>query len=250
MNMTATYNYYLVGLSALIAIVAAYTTLELAGWLTQARGSARQFWVVISAIAMGTGIWSMHFIAMLAFSLPMPVSYSFPIVLISLIVAALGAGQALFIISNPTVNISTVLTGSTCMGIAIAAMHYIGMAAMQMTADLQYDPTLFVLSVAIAIVVSLAAITLSIKFRDRSEANGIWRKIITAILMGGAVLSMHYTGMAAATFKPNYSKIVELSGADNYSMGFLIGVFTLITLGITLLVGFANSSPRRLPEKY
>jgi len=250
MNMTETYNFYLVGFSALIAILASYTTLEIAGWVTQSRGSGRQLWLVMGASVMGIGIWSMHFIAMLAFSLPVAVNYDFLLVVVSLFVAALGAGQALLIISSPTVNVSTLLTGSVCMGIAIAAMHYIGMAAMQMNADIHYNPKLFALSVAIAIVVSLAAILLSFKFRDRTEVNAFWGKIASAIVMGGAVLSMHYTGMAAAMFHPNYSKVVQVSGTDNYSLGFLIGVFTLISLGVTLLVGFGNSAPRRLPKQY
>lgn len=250
MNMTATYNFYLVGVSAVIAILASYTTLEIAGWVTQARGSGRQLWLVMGASVMGIGIWSMHFIAMLAFSMPSAISYNFLLVLVSLVAAALGSGQALFIISRPTVNLSTLLTGSICMGIAIAAMHYIGMAAMQMSADIHYNPQLFALSVAIAVLVSLAAIKLSLKFRDRTEVGGFWGKIVSAIVMGGAVLSMHYTGMAAATFTPNYRKVVELSGTDNYSLGFLIGVFTIISLGVTLLVGFGSSSPKRLPEKY
>src|SRR5919202_290063 len=123
--MTASYNFYLVGLSASIAILASYTTLELAGWVTGSQGSSRQIWLVMGAIVMGIGIWAMHFIAMLAFSLPLVISYNFLLVLVSLLVAILGSGQALFIISRPTVNIPTLLTGSACMGIAIAAMHYI-----------------------------------------------------------------------------------------------------------------------------
>ncbi len=116
--MTATYNFYLVGLSAVIAILASYTTLELAGWVTRARGSSRQTWLLTGAVVMGIGIWSMHFIAMLAFSLPMPVSYNFLLVLVSLIAAALGAGQALFIISRPTLNSLISLAVTLLVGLA------------------------------------------------------------------------------------------------------------------------------------
>jgi NO-binding membrane sensor protein with MHYT domain len=199
--MTATYNFVLVGLSALIAILASYTTLELATWVTASQGSSRRIWLVIGASVMGIGIWSMHFIAMLAFSLPIAIGYNFGLVVVSLLVAILGAGQALFIISRPTVNIASLLTGSTCMGIAIAAMHYTGMAAMQLSANIHYNPKIFGISVAIAIVVSLVALKLSLEFRDKTEVGMNWGKIVSAIIMGVAVLSMHYTGMAAAMFK-------------------------------------------------
>ena len=247
--MSVSYNFYLVGLSALIAILASYTTLELAGWITGAKGSNRKIWLIMGAIVMGIGIWSMHFIAMLACSLPLPVSYNFLLVLVSLIVATLGSGQALFIVSRPTLDLPTLLTGSTCMGIAIAAMHYIGMAAMQLMADIHYSPKLFALSVVIAIGVSLAALKLSFKFREQSQTATNWGKILSSVVMGMAVLAMHYTGMAAARFKPNYTKMFEISGTDNYSLGFLIGVFTLISLGVTLLVGVANSSPKTVRVK-
>jgi NO-binding membrane sensor protein with MHYT domain len=243
--MTATYNFYLVGLSAFIAILTSYTTLELVGWLALSRGVERQTWLVIGAIVMGIGIWSMHFIAMLAFSLPILINYNFLIVLASLVAAILGAGQALFIISLPIVNIVTLLAGSISMGIAIAGMHYIGMAAMEMTADIQYNPQLFALSVAIAIGVSLVAIKLSFEFREKTDSSSKFWKVISAIVMGVAVLSMHYTGMAAALFKTNSNKVVEVSDLGNYSLGLLIGVLTVIALGITLFIGFANS----LPEK-
>lgn len=247
--MIPTYNIYLVGLSALIAILASYTTLELAGWITGAKGSSRQTWLIMGAIVMGIGIWSMHFIAMLAFSLPLPVSYNFLLVLASLLAATLGSGQALFIVSRPTLSLPILLTGSTCMGIAIAAMHYIGMAAMQLMADIHYSPKLFALSVAIAIGVSLVALKLSFEFREQSENRTNWGKIGSSVVMGVAVLAMHYTGMEAAIFRPNYTKVIEISGTDNYSLGFLIGVFTLISLGVTLLVGIANSSPKRVKAK-
>jgi NO-binding membrane sensor protein with MHYT domain len=228
--MTATYNFFLVGLSALIAILASYITLELAAWITALKGFERQILLVMGASIMGIGIWSMHFVAMLAFSLPIAIGYNFLLVVVSLLVAILGAGQALFIISRPTVNIPSWLTGSTCMGIAIAAMHYTGMAAMQVSANIHYKPKLFALSVAIAIVVSLVALKLSFEFRENTEVGGNWGKIASAIVMGVAVLSMHYTGMAATIFKLDYSKMVEVNNYGNSSLGFLIGAFTLLLL--------------------
>lgn len=234
--MTVTYNFLLVGLSALIAMLASYITLELASWVTVSRGLDRQIWLVMGAIVMGIGIWSMHFIAMLAFSLPIAIGYDFVLVLASLLVAILGSGQALFIIGRPTVNIPTLSSGSICMGIAIASMHYIGMAAMQLSADIHYKPELFALSVAIAVAVSLVAIKVSFEFREKTGRGGNIGKIISAIFMGAAVLSMHYTGMAAAMFHPAYNKVVEIQDYGNSSLGFLISIFTLLLLATAVFI--------------
>ncbi len=234
--MTVTYNFWLVGFSALIAMLASYVTLELASWVTVSRGFDRQLWLVMGAIVMGIGIWSMHFIAMLAFSLPIAIGYDFVLVFLSLLVAILGSGQALFIISRPTMNTSTLLAGSSCMGIAIAAMHYIGMAAMQLSANIHYKPELFALSVAIAILVSLIAIKTSFEFREKTGIVGNVGKIIGAVVMGTAVLSMHYTGMASAVFQPAYNKVVEVHDYGNSSLGFLISVFTLLLLASAVFI--------------
>jgi methyl-accepting chemotaxis protein PixJ len=228
--MTVTYNFLLVGLSALIAMLASYTTLELVGWVTASRGFDRLLWLVMGATVMGIGIWSMHFIAMLAFSLPISIGYDFVLVIVSLLVAVLGCGQALFIISRPTVTMPTLLAGSTCMGIAIAAMHYIGMAAMQLPANIHYKPKLFALSVAIAIAVSLVALRVSFEFREKIGIESSVGKIVSAIFMGAAVLSMHYTGMAAAIFQPTYNKVADLQNYGNYSLGLLISLITLLLL--------------------
>ncbi len=189
---------------------ASFTTLELAGWSAASQGFTRRLWLVMGAIIMGLGIWSMHFIAMLAFSLPTTISYNLVLVIVSLLIAVPGSGQALFIVSRPTVSTRRLITGGICMGIAIAAMHYIEIAAMRLLADVRYNPILFGLSLAIAIAVSLVALKLSLEFRQKTGGRGQWGKIVSAIVMGCAVLSMHYMGMAATMFQQNYSKATEL----------------------------------------
>lgn len=246
--MTVTYNFYLVVLSALIAVLASYVTLELAGQVAALQGFERKLWLALGAIAMGLGIWSMHFVAMLAFSIPIPINYNLLIVLVSLLAAVLGSAQALFIVSLPTINLPTLLAGSTCMGIAIAGMHYIGMAAMKIPADIHYNPNIFGLSIAIAIVVSLLALKLSVKFRNTAGFVGQRGKIVSAIVMGGAVLSMHYTGMAAAMFKPEYNKVVEVSSENWPVIAFVIGIFTLVILSLTLLIVYVNSESREFQK--
>jgi NO-binding membrane sensor protein with MHYT domain len=244
--MTTTYNPYLVLLSALIAVLASYTALELASRVTSARGVSQRLWLIGGAIAMGTGIWSMHFIAMLAFSIPLFISYDLAIVLVSLIAAILACYQALLIVSRPQASSSALLGGSTSMGMGIAIMHYSGMAAMQMPATVRYKPSLFLLSVAIAIVVSLVALKLSIGFRKRAERA--WSKLGTACIMGGAVLSMHYTGMAAVMFNPDSTRLVKAAGLDNLSLAYIVCLFTLLIMSITLATMYINSDARSLPR--
>jgi NO-binding membrane sensor protein with MHYT domain len=242
--MNVTYNPLLVFLSALIAVLASYTALELAGRVTNSQGFTRKLWLTGGAIAMGTGIWSMHFIAMLAFSMPIFISYNLGIVLVSLIAAILASWQALYVIGRPRPNLMALLGGSSSMGLGIAIMHYTGMAAMQMPATLRYKPHLFMLSVIIAIVVSLVALKLSIGFRERAGRK--WSKLATAIVMGGAVLSMHYTGMAAAIFQPDLTRLVKAAGLDNLSLAYIVCLFTLLIICMTLASIYINPDSRGL----
>lgn len=242
--MTPTYNPLLVVLSALIAVLSAYTALELASRVTVSQGFTRRLWLTGGAIAMGTGIWSMHFVAMLAFSMPLFISYNLTIVLVSLVAAILASAQALFIIGRPKPGLVALLAGSTSMGTGIAIMHYTGMAAMQMPATLRYKPSLFLLSVVIAIAVSLVALKLSIQFREGVWVARKWLKLSTACVMGGAVLSMHYTGMAAAMFKPDLTKIVEAAGLDNLSLAYVVCLFTLLIMSLTLATIYINSDSK------
>lgn len=240
--MTVTYNPYLVFLSAVIATLASYTALELASRITVAQGITRRLWLMGGALAMGTGIWAMHFVAMLAFSIQLFISYNFGIVLISLIAAILASAQALYIVGRPKPTPVVLLAGSSCMGIGIAIMHYTGMAAMQMPAIVQYQPSLFVISVIIAISVSFVALKLFLQFREGVWVGRQWLKLITACIMGGAVQSMHYTGMAAAMFKPDVSKLVQAAGLDNLSLAYIVCLFTLLILSLTLATIYINSS--------
>src|SRR5260221_4099790 len=134
----ATYDYRLVALSVLIAIFASYAALDLAGRVTATRDQARSSWLIGGAIAMGTGIWSMHYTGMLAFRLPMRVYYHVPTVLLSLLAAIFASFVALFIVSRPRMTTLHVISGSLPMGAGIAAMHYTGMAAMGLVAIHQY----------------------------------------------------------------------------------------------------------------
>src|ERR1700745_3452219 len=158
MNLIGSYNYALVTLSVLIAMFASYAALDLAGRVTAADGSTRALWVLGGAGAMGTGIWSMHYIGMLAFSLPIPIAYHWPTVLLSLFAAILASVIALYVVSRQRMGAFRALAGSILMGTGIASMHYIGIAAMRLSAMCRFSSPLVVLSVVFAVLISLAAL--------------------------------------------------------------------------------------------
>src|SRR5438876_7700236 len=244
-NLIGSYNYALVALSVLIAMFASYAALDLAGRVTAAGGWTRAVWLLGGAGAMGTGIWSMHYIGMLAFVLPVPVAYHWPTVLLSLFAAILASVVALGVVSRQKMGLFRALAGSVLMGTGIASMHYIGMAAMRLPAICQFNFFLVVLSVVFAILISLAA--LWITFHVRDEKTGIGReKLAGAVVMGAAIPVMHYTGMAAASFTPS-GMPADLSHAVSISTLGTAGIaaVTFIVLGLALLTSWMD---RRFAE--
>jgi PAS domain S-box-containing protein len=239
-NLINSYNYGLVALSVLIAMFASYAALNLAGRVTAAAGWTRAVWLLGGAVAMGSGIWSMHYIGMLAFILPVPVAYHWPTVLLSLFAAIVASAIALYVVSRQTMNAFRALVGSVLMGAGIASMHYIGMAAMRLPAMCQFSSSLVVLSVVFAVVISLAALWITFHLRDEKAGSG-WRKTAGAVVMGAAIPVMHYTGMAAASFTASDMPL-DLSHAVNISTVDTLGIaaVTLILLGLTLVTSFLD----------
>src|SRR5213593_1810886 len=239
-NLIGSYNYALVALSVLIAMFASYAALDLASRVTAAGGWTRAVWLLGGAGAMGTGIWSMHYIGMLAFILPIPVAYHWPTVLLSLFAAILASVVALGVVSRQKMGLFRALAGSVLMGTGIASMHYIGMAAMRLPAICQFNSFLVVLSVVFAVLISLAALWITFHFRD--EKNGIGReKLAGAVVMGAAIPVMHYTGMAAASFMPS-GMPADLSHAVGISTLGTAGIaaVTFIVLGLALLTSWVD----------
>jgi len=239
-TLSGSYDYGLVALSVLIAILASYTALDLAGRVTAARGWARLTWLTGGAIAMGLGIWSMHYIGMLAFSLPVPVRYFLPTVVMSLLAAIFASAVALYVASRQTMGPLPAAIGSIIMGSGIAGMHYIGMAAMRLSGECMYDMRLVSLSVVLAIVISLVALWLTFRLRGEMRGTG-WRKIASALVMGAAIPVMHYTGMAAVSFAPSgvpadWSHALSIS-----SLGVAaITIVTFMVLGVAILTSFLD----------
>jgi NO-binding membrane sensor protein with MHYT domain/nitrogen-specific signal transduction histidine kinase len=239
-NLIGSYNYALVALSVLIAMFASYAALDLAGRVTAAGGWTRVVWLLGGAGAMGTGIWSMHYIGMLAFILPVPVAYHWPTVLLSLVAAILASAIALHVVSRQTLSAFRALAGSVLMGAGIASMHYIGMAAMRLPAMCQFDSFLVALSVVFALLISLAALWITFHFRVEKTRIG-WRKIAGAVVMGAAIPVMHYTGMAAASFTSS-AMPMDLSNAVSISALGTAGIAaaTLLVLGLALLTSWVD----------
>jgi diguanylate cyclase (GGDEF)-like protein/PAS domain S-box-containing protein len=226
----STLDYRLVALSVALAIFAAYTALDLAGRVTAARDWTRLLWLTGGASSMGLGIWAMHYIGMLAFSLPVPVLYHYPTVIVSLLAAIAASTVALYTVSRVRMGIAQQVIGSLIMGGGIAAMHYIGMAAMRLPAMMEYHWPRVALSVVLAVVISLVALILS--FQAREEKGTSWRKAFSALGMGSAIPLMHYTGMWAVSFQasnvaPDASNAVGISELGAAA----IGVVTFAVMG-------------------
>jgi len=222
------YDYRLVILSVVIAICASYAALDLAGRVTAAQGKIRAIWLSGGAVAMGLGIWSMHYIGMLAFNLPIPVRYDWPTVLASLGAAILASAVALYVVSRKNLGVWNAIVGSLFMGIGIAAMHYIGMEAMRMSAMCHYSTPMVALSVALAIVISLVALWLV--FLSRHEARAIaWRKVLSALVMGAA-------SFTASSMLPDLSHAVSISALGTVG----ITMVTLVVLGLAILTSLVD----------
>jgi two-component system sensor histidine kinase/response regulator len=238
--LTGSYNYQLVALSVFIAILASYAALDLAGRVTSAQGAARLAWLSGGATAMGLGIWSMHYIGMLAFQLPVPVSYHWPTVLLSLLAAVFASAVALFVVSRQRMGPLAVFLGSISMGCGIAAMHYIGMAAMRLPAVCGYSSGLVTLSIFLAILISFVALWLTFHFRGETSGWS-WRKTSSALVMGAAIPIMHYTGMAAARFTFSTADLDLAHAVSISSLGIAgISAITLMVLGLAILTSLLD----------
>jgi PAS domain S-box-containing protein len=228
------YDDRLVVLSILIAISASYAALDLGGRVTAARGWVRSAWLAGGAAAMGFGIWSMHFTGMLAFNLPVPVAYHWPTVFLSLLTAIFASAVAFYVVSRKKMGRVEALTGSVVIGLGIAGMHYIGMAAMRLPAACHYNPLFVAVSVVIAISASLAALVFTFDHREDFRGTTV-AKAISAAAMGGAISLMHYAGMMSASFIPS-TVLPDMSRAVSItSLGFSgVVIGTLVVQGVAI----------------
>lgn len=232
-TLSGHYNDPLVLLSISVAILSSYAALELAGRITAARGTFRASWLAGGAIALGLGIWCMHYVGMEAYQLPVPVQYHWPTVLLSMVAAILASAIALFVVSRNTMNLAAAAIGALLMGSGIAAMHYIGMEAMRLPAMCTYSRGIVVTSVVCAVVISFVALWLAFALRADGPNSARWRKPGSALVMGLAIPVMHYVGMAAVTFhadpaRLNMTHVISISD---------LGIAGVVIVCIALLAG-------------
>ncbi len=236
--LEARYNTWLVVLSYAVAALASYAAIDLAGRVREFRSEPRRAatWLAGGAVAMGSGIWSMHFVAMLAFQPGVPVRYELWTTLASLAIAVVTAGLALFIVTRAAITLSRLVLGGSVMGAGISVMHYTGMAAMRLDAQVMYYPGPFALSVVAAI--ACATLALWLVWR-RGEAD-VRSKLLAAVLMGIAICAMHYTGMYATVCVAIGGKTTAAAGMDPALLALAITLFSLLVMGIALAVSLHN----------
>ena len=236
MVVTGTYDPYLVALSVLVASFASYTALGLSGHVGTAQGLARRVWLVAAAITMGGGIWSMHFIGMLAFVMPIPMSYDIRLTTLSLLVAIFVTGGGFYVISRQSASPLRLVLSGIFMGLGIAAMHYTGMAAMRGHAELSYDLLFVALSLVIAIGASTAALWLTFRTTDLRQ------KLVAGIVMGLAISGMHYTAMRAAIFTA-HDPIHNAQGSaslDQTNLALVVAGITFVILAFALIASLSE----------
>lgn len=197
--MHATYNSWLVALSIAVAVLVSSFAFRLIARVAESDRATRRYWLVGGAIAMGIGIWSMHFIGMLAFSLPIDLQYDVPETLASLAVAMVTSGLAIDVASRRPAGAARLFVGGTLMGIGIAGMHHLGMVAIDVFPAIRYRTALVAASVAVAVVGSCGALWLLLRgYHGRAAA--MLGRFGGASLMGLSIAGMHYVGMAASVF--------------------------------------------------
>jgi PAS domain S-box-containing protein len=223
----------LVLLSLFVAAFAAYTALAVVNRVVATpSGRGRRAWLLLGAVAMGGGIWAMHFIAMLAYRIPLPTSYHLGWTLASVLPGMLGSGLALHTMARDRIRLPRLLGAGFLVAVGIGTMHYSGMEAVTVDAAMNYDPILFGLSIVVAFV--LATVALYTRFALPSIGSPAWRRLGGAALLGGAVSGMHYTAMAAVHFVPTGAHHIVATG-DKTLVAILILVFVSIIIGLALL---------------
>lgn len=231
--LMSSYDHLLVTVSIFVAFLASYTALDMAGRVATSTGKVARVWLIGGGFAMGIGIWSMHFIGMLAMSLAMAKSYDLGLTLISMVIAIAASIFALWIVCYDKLPLSRLLIGAVVMGSGVVAMHYTGMEAMMFAPGIVWDWRWIFVSVVIALAASTAALWLAFKLREGVGHLALLRAG-AALVMGAAIAGMHYSGMAAGSF-PIQSYAPEMGVNSNW-LAVLVVVVAISILGITLVV--------------
>ena len=236
--MEGTYNWILVFASYCVAVIASYTAIYFGTRVFSLSGQSRRFWLAAGALSLGSGIWSMHFVGMSAYTMPMHMHMSFnaTLTLLSWVPAVFASALALYVITLPKVSLKTISASAFIMGAGIFAMHYGGMYAMQMHPGIEYDTLLVILSGVIAVVASGAALVICRNVRDVPPQYALAIKVAAALVMGAAICGMHYTGMAAASYPMGAQ-----SNPDNILRGDWMGIPTAVAASVLLLLALYSA---------
>ncbi|SFF38049.1 PAS domain S-box-containing protein/diguanylate cyclase (GGDEF) domain-containing protein [Paenibacillus algorifonticola] len=244
-HLHGTYDSSLIIFSYIIAVLASFAALDLAEKVGISTGRKRWLGITMGAVILGMGIWSMHFVGMMAFSLPVVVAYDLIVVLLSLLAVIVAAFAALYVIARDELKIGRLLAGGLLLATGVSVMHYIGMEAMLI--QIHYDPLLFLLSIFIAFAASVTALWLVFYFRKTSKQAMLWKKLSAGMIMGAAIAGMHYTGMIAATFSSNIKTAIFFEMVlANKLLAYVITAGSVITCMMSLLVLFVS---KRLESK-
>jgi len=231
--MPKDFNLGLVFLSYLVAVTASHVTLLLAARVRDPHATNWKLWVVSGGFAMGIGIWSMHFVATLALKLPIRVLYDLSITALSWVFAIVACSAAFIVLRRLTGKHREFLLPGALIGIGIASMHYTGDASMRLSPGIRYDPVLFVASILIAISAATAALWIAFHL---AKQRAVWTNFGAALVMGAAVVGMHFTAVAAAQFHPASVCLASGLRLDEEWMAYTIGGFTFVILTATMLL--------------
>lgn len=239
--LNQSYDLILVFASVLIAILAAYAALGSAGCIrTSDTARAKRLWLSLGAGSMGIGVWAMHFVGMIALSLPIKVSYDLVVTVASVIPAILASVVVLHFTSLDRISRVRLVVGGVLMGAGIGTMHYMGMAAIRMEGLILYDPLLFIASIVVAIALSIVALYTHSKATNSRKSLVHWASIAAAVVMGLAVSCMHYSGMAAAFCFSTNSSVPAGELIDNTLLGIWVGAASATIIGVAIAVIAVN----------
>lgn len=236
--LVSQYDYILVVVSFIVAILASYTALNMAGRVSTSAGNSSWVWLAGGGLALGIGIWAMHFIGMLAMNISMHMRYEPFLTGLSLVIAIIASLFALWLVSAPQLHLRRLIPGACVMGMGIVAMHYTGMAALQVSPAISWHKGWIALSVVVALAASFAALWLTFRLRHEAAQVALMR-FGAAIVMGVAIAGMHYIGMLAAQIPVQHT--LGHSGFNSNWLAILVGLMAFSVLGITLLVSMFDA---------
>ncbi|WP_394788203.1 putative bifunctional diguanylate cyclase/phosphodiesterase [Rhodoferax sp.] len=238
--LTVRYAFGIVALSYFIASFASYVALDLAKRVRTPDRAVALGWWLGGSVAMGTGIWSMHFVGMLAVTLPFTVGYGYVVTALSWVAAVAVSAIALYVASRNRLTLPRLAVGALAMGAGICTMHYTGMAAMDMNPAIHWSMAWVLVSAVIAVVASAAALLIFFWLRLLHGSRERWGQLAAALVMGAAICGMHYTGMAAASF-PLDSVCMSAGQLRGDSLGMLVSVATIVLLTLTMFTSMVDA---------